>query len=81
MEKKENEDQGKKNQNQFLEGRVLLVLNLNYAFEEEDLFDRFKEFGLLNYAKVVCDRETGKSKGTAFIALINRRWWIRYFKF
>ena len=65
--KKDSEDKGKNNQNQFLEGRVLFVMNLNYSTEEEDLFDRFKEFGLLNYAKVVCDRETGESKGTAFV--------------
>ena len=63
----ENENEGKRNQNQFLEGRVLFVMNLNYSTEEEDLFDRFKEFGKLSYVKVVCDRETGESKGTGFV--------------
>ena len=66
-EEKGKEEEGKRKQNQFLEGRVLFVMNLNYSTEEEDLFDRFKEFGKLNYVKIVCDRETGESKGTGFV--------------
>lgn len=53
--------------NQFYEGRVLFIMNLNYETEEEDLFDRFKDFGKLNYVKIVRNIETGESKGTGFV--------------
>lgn len=53
--------------NKFFEGRVLFIMNLNFLTEEEDLFDRFKDFGKLNYVKIVQNLETGESKGTGFV--------------
>jgi nucleolar protein 4 len=68
QEEDERKDEKEKQQkNLFLEGRVLFAMNINYMTEDEDLFERFKEFGRLNYAKIVRNKETGESKGTAFI--------------
>jgi nucleolar protein 4 len=51
----------------FDEGKVLFITNLNYETQEEDLQDLFSSFGKLKYAKIVLKKDTGESKGTAFV--------------
>ena len=45
----------------------LYVGNLNYATTENDLRDIFSEFGNVESAAVITDRETGRSKGFGFV--------------
>ena len=43
--------------------------NLPYTATEEDVTDLFAAYGPVERAKVITDRETGRSKGFAFVTL------------
>lgn len=45
----------------------LYVGNLPYATTKEDLEERFGQHGELTDVKIITDRETGRSKGFAFV--------------
>ena len=45
----------------------LFVAGLPYYFDDVDLKEMFELYGTVNFAKVVMDRETGKSKGFGFV--------------
>src|SRR5580658_2456235 len=45
----------------------LFIAGLPYDFDDVDLKEMFELYGVVNSAKVVMDRETGKSKGFGFI--------------
>ena len=47
----------------------LLIRNLNRLTTEEELIDLFKEFGTVQFCKLVFDRDTGESKGFGFIEM------------
>jgi cold-inducible RNA-binding protein len=48
-------------------GMKLFVAGLPYDFDDVDLKEMFELYGTVNFAKVVMDRETGKSKGFGFV--------------
>ncbi len=50
-------------------GRKLYVGNLSYQTTDETLSSRFQEFGTVESARVITDRETGRSKGFAFVEM------------
>ncbi|HSX04889.1 MAG TPA: RNA-binding protein [Candidatus Saccharimonadales bacterium] len=45
----------------------LFVGSLPWAVDDQALEDLFKEFGAVLSAKVIMDRETGRSKGFGFV--------------
>lgn len=45
----------------------LFVGSLPYSTTDDDLADLFKEFGEVQSAKVIFDRETNRSKGFGFV--------------
>ncbi|PWN71241.1 RNA-binding protein [Chryseobacterium phosphatilyticum] len=47
----------------------IFVSNINYATKEYELHDLFAEFGDVASAKIVTDRETGRSRGFGFIEM------------
>jgi RNA recognition motif-containing protein len=47
----------------------LYVGNLSYAVRDDDLNQHFSAFGSVQSAKVVMDRETGRSKGFGFVEM------------
>ena len=47
----------------------MYVGNLPYDISEEDLRKAFAEFGTVESVNVVTDRDTGKSKGFAFVEM------------
>jgi nucleolin len=49
----------------------LFIANLPWALRGKDLKEIFSEYGEVAYAKVILDRETGKSKGFGFIEFVN----------
>src|SRR5678809_145312 len=49
----------------------LFVAGLPYDFEDAELMEFFEKFGRVNYAKVAIDKETGKSRGFAFVDMLN----------
>lgn len=50
-------------------GKKLYVGNLSYSVKEEHLKDKFSEFGTVESAKVITDRDTGRSKGFGFVEM------------
>jgi len=47
----------------------IYVGNLGYSIENSALADKFAEFGTVESAKVIIDRDTNRSKGFAFVEM------------
>ena len=52
-------------------GNKLYVGNLPYTVRDEDLQQAFGAFGNVNSAKVMMERDTGRSKGFGFVEMGN----------
>src|SRR5215207_7799481 len=50
-------------------GNKLYVGNLAYSVRDESLQAAFSQFGSVSSAKVMMDRETGRSKGFGFVEM------------
>lgn len=50
-------------------GIKLYVGNLSFSVQSSDLNDFFEQFGAVASAKVITDRETGRSKGFGFVEM------------
>jgi RNA recognition motif-containing protein len=50
-------------------GNKLYVGNLAYSVRDQELTEAFSQFGAVNSAKVMMDRETGRSKGFGFVEM------------
>ncbi len=49
----------------------IFVAKLDYNTESETLQDLFQQFGEVESAKVISDRETGRSRGFGFVEMPN----------
>ena len=47
----------------------IYVGNISYSTSEEDLRESFGQFGEVTSAKIITDRETGRSKGFGFVEM------------
>jgi hypothetical protein len=52
-------------------GNKLYVGNLPYTFRDEDLQQTFSQYGAVTSAKVMMERDTGRSKGFGFVEMSN----------
>lgn len=50
-------------------GKKLYVGNLSYSLDDQYLVDLFSEFGTVESARIVTDRDSGRSKGFAFVEM------------
>ena len=50
-------------------GNKLYVGNLPYSFRDQDLEQTFSAFGAVQSAKVMMERDTGRSKGFGFVEM------------
>jgi RNA recognition motif-containing protein len=50
----------------------IYVGNLSYDMSEEALREAFAEFGDVTSAKILSDRETGRSRGFGFVEMPNQ---------
>jgi RNA recognition motif-containing protein len=50
-------------------GNKLYVGNLSYAMRDDSLQQLFAEFGSVSSAKVMMDRDSGRSKGFGFVEM------------
>ncbi|MDB9884732.1 RNA-binding protein [Candidatus Marinimicrobia bacterium] len=50
----------------------IYVGNLSWQLSEDDLNTKFAEFGSVDSAKIITDRETGRSKGFGFVEMPNQ---------
>lgn len=49
----------------------IFVARLNYSTTSDTLRDTFQQFGEVETAKIIFDRETGRSKGYGFVEMPN----------
>lgn len=49
----------------------IFVGNLNYDSTEETVRGLFEQYGVVNSARIMTDRETGRSRGFAFVEMEN----------
>ena len=47
----------------------IYVGNISWQLTEEDLTTAFAEYGTVDSAKIITDRETGRSKGFGFVEM------------
>jgi len=47
----------------------IYIGNLPYSVSDDELADLFRQYGTINKATVVTDRETGRSKGFGFVEM------------
>jgi RNA recognition motif-containing protein len=47
----------------------IYVSNLSFNIHDDDLRDLFSTYGEVSSAKIISDRETGKSRGFAFVEM------------
>lgn len=47
----------------------IYIGNLNYRVREEDLKQVMEEYGVVDSVKIIKDRDTGRSKGFAFVEM------------
>lgn len=47
----------------------IYVGNISFDASEGDLQDAFEEFGAVSQLKIITDRETGRSRGFAFVTM------------
>lgn len=47
----------------------IYISNLSYSIDDADLKDLFADYGEIISAKVIMDRETGRSRGFGFVEL------------
>jgi len=47
----------------------IFVSNINYATKDYQLQELFEEFGEVTSAKIITDRDTGRSKGFGFVEM------------
>lgn len=52
-------------------GNKLYVGNLAYSVNDQTLMDAFNQYGEVGSAKVIMDRDTGRSKGFGFVEMID----------
>jgi RNA recognition motif-containing protein len=50
-------------------GNKLYVGNLPYSFGDSDMQQAFGQYGTVDSAKVMTDRDTGRSKGFGFVEM------------
>ena len=49
----------------------IYVGNLPWSAEDQDLNDAFGQFGEVTSAKIITDRDTGRSRGFGFVSMSN----------
>lgn len=50
-------------------GKKLYVGNLSFQMSDESLAEVFAEFGTVESAKIITDRDSGRSKGFGFVEM------------
>ena len=55
----------------------IFVAKLNFKTKKEDLERAFSQFGEVSSAKIVTDRDTGRSKGFGFVEMPNEEEGLR----
>lgn len=55
-----------------MKGINIYVGNVSFKSSDDDLKDLFEQYGRVENAKIIMDRATGRSRGFAFVEMIDR---------
>lgn len=50
-------------------GKKIYVGNLSYSMDDQSLSDLFSQYGQVESARVITDRDSGRSKGFGFVEM------------
>lgn len=50
-------------------GKKLYIGNLSYSVDDQSLADLFSQYGNVESARIITDRDSGRSKGFAFVEM------------
>ncbi|HUW06568.1 MAG TPA: RNA-binding protein [Williamwhitmania sp.] len=50
---------------------TIYIGNISYSMKEEELKSAFEKFGAVTSVKMIVDRQSGRSKGFAFVEMEN----------
>ncbi|OMH86265.1 putative RNA-binding protein [Zancudomyces culisetae] len=67
-EEKEEEKENQRDDDAEIQKSTLFIKNVSYTTEEDELYEKFREFGKIRYVRLVVDRITNKPRGTAFVS-------------
>ncbi|MCK5894970.1 MAG: RNA-binding protein [Endozoicomonadaceae bacterium] len=56
-----------------MQSNRLFVGNLDFTVTDKDINETFSQFGIISEACVITDRETGNSRGFAFVTFKNQQ--------
>ncbi|KAK4056335.1 RNA recognition motif-containing protein [Microbotryomycetes sp. JL221] len=70
-DEEDTEDDAEDDKSNTSKGTTLFVRNLSFEATEAEVYDLFKQFGPLRYARIVYDPTTKRSRGTAFVHFWN----------
>lgn len=63
----EDEDQDEEDEEDDRNASTIFIRNLPFTSTDETLYEHFKQFGPLRYARIVVDYETERPRGTGFV--------------
>lgn len=63
----EEEDEDEEDEEDDRNACTIFIRNLPFTSTDETLYDHFKQFGPLRYARIVVDHETERPRGTGFV--------------
>ena len=72
QEETEAETSNKRSYDDVKEGKTLLLGNLPFDVEKEEIEERFATFGRIRYIRMVYDQEKDRPKGIAFMQFFNK---------
>lgn len=52
-------------------GQKIYVGNLGFTITNDDLKNKFEQYGSVDSAKIITDRDSGRSKGFGFVEMSN----------
>lgn len=74
LEDEESEEEGEEEDTDYMEKELpmttLFVRNLPFTATDQDLYSLFRGFGPLQYARIVYDHATARSRGTGFVSFV-----------
>uniref|UniRef100_A0A093W3Z6 Putative RNA-binding protein C4F6.14 n=1 Tax=Talaromyces marneffei PM1 TaxID=1077442 RepID=A0A093W3Z6_TALMA len=71
LDEDEDEDEDEEDEEDDRNAATIFIRNLPFTSTDETLYEHFKQFGPLRYARIVVDHETERPRGTGFVCFWN----------
>ncbi|QGA13573.1 hypothetical protein EYB26_001223 [Talaromyces marneffei] len=71
LDEDEDKDEDEEDEEDDRNAATIFIRNLPFTSTDETLYEHFKQFGPLRYARIVVDHETERPRGTGFVCFWN----------